>query len=175
MANISKAIERNFINSVLPTFGNQRATVGPVWDEGQKMFIVDEYEAESGNRYYRGVRFCDRMVMVEYVGLYHNWTYIDGIELYIFDGSKLNLAQKRTYNKVFRDEDTVRRESKSMLRQYLSGIAKSQNHSINDASIDGIVDQTIADCYKSFLDDDYNVRLNQQVLPQIKKLEMRLS
>lgn len=175
MANISKAIERNFIDSVLPTFGNQRATVGPVWDEGQKMFIVDEYESAAGNRYYRGVRFCDRMVMVEYVGLYHNWTYIDGIELYIFDGSKLNLVQKRTYNKRFRDNDDVRSETKSMLRQYLSGIAKSQNHNIDAASIDDVVNKTIDGCYKSFLDADYNVRLNQQVLPQIKRLEMCIS
>lgn len=174
MANLTKAIERNFIDSVLPTFGNQRASVGPVWNEGQKMFIVDEYVADSGNRYYCGVRFCDRLVVVEHVGMFQNWTYIDGIELYIFDGKRLNLVQKRTYNKVFRNDDNVRYETKCMLREYLSGIAKSQNHNLDADSIDGIVNKTVEDCYKSFLDDDYNVRLNQQVLPQIKKPMMRL-
>ena len=78
MASLTKAINKDLFDSILPTFGNQRVHI-PVWDEGQKMFLCEEYESASGNRYYKGVRFCDRIVVVEKVGLYHNWTYIDGI------------------------------------------------------------------------------------------------
>ena len=46
------------------------------------MFFCEEYESGNGHRYYKGVRFCDRIVIVEKVGLYHTWTYIDGIEVY---------------------------------------------------------------------------------------------
>ena len=94
MASLTKAINKDLFDSILPTFGNQRVHI-PVWDEGQKMFLCEEYESASGNRYYKGVRFCDRIVVVEKVGLYHNWTYIDGIEVYAFNGTRLELVQKR--------------------------------------------------------------------------------
>ena len=92
MATLTKAISKNLFDSILPTFGSPRVHV-PAWDNGQKMFICDEYESASGNRYYRGIRFCDRVVIVEKVGLYHNWTYIDGIELYAFNGKRVELIQ----------------------------------------------------------------------------------
>ena len=91
MASLTKTINKDLFDSILPTFGNQRFHI-PVWDEGQKMFLCEEYESASGNRYYKGVRFCDRIVVVEKVGLYHNWTYIDGIEVYAFNGTRLELV-----------------------------------------------------------------------------------
>lgn len=57
MASLTKAINKDLFDSILPTFGNQRVHI-PVWDEGQKMFLCEEYESASGNRYYKGVRFC---------------------------------------------------------------------------------------------------------------------
>ena len=60
------------------------------------MFLCEEYESASGNRYYKGVRFCDRIVVVEKVGLYHNWTYIDGIEVTPSTVHALNLFRRET-------------------------------------------------------------------------------
>ena len=118
MATLTKAISKNLFDSILPTFGSPRVHV-PAWDNGQKMFICDEYESETGNYYYRGIRFCDRIVIVEKVGLYHNWTYIDGIELYAFNGRKLELIQKKDYEKQFRKEEFVKKESEEMVKNYL--------------------------------------------------------
>lgn len=96
MANLQKAINQNFLDSVLPAYGNARKVKINGYDNSQKMFIIDEYESASGHRYYRGVRFCDRVVFAETVGMYHNWTYIDSLELYAFNGEKLVLIQKKT-------------------------------------------------------------------------------
>ena len=85
MASLTKAINKDLFDKILPTFGNPRVHV-PIWDEGQKMFLCEEYDSGNGHRYYKGVRFCDRIVIVEKVGLYHTWTYIDGIEVYAFNG-----------------------------------------------------------------------------------------
>ena len=72
IANISNSL----FDSILPTFGNTGNNL-PVWNEGQKMFISSEYESAAGNRYYKGIRFCEQLAIVETVGLYHTWTYID--------------------------------------------------------------------------------------------------
>lgn len=166
MANLTKAISKNLFDSILPTFGSPRVHV-PAWDNGQKMFICNEYESANGNRYYRGIRFCDRIAIVEKVGLYHNWTYIDGIELYVFNGKKLKLVQKRDYDKVHRNEGFIRRESENMVKDYLFGILKIQHSLIPSEEIEAQAKKLIEGCYKSFLDSDFNIRLTQ-ILPAIK-------
>lgn len=168
MATLTKNINKNLFDSILPTFGNPRVHI-PVWDNGQKMFICDEYESANGNRYYRGIRFCDRVVIVEKVGQFHNWTYIDGIELYAFNGKKHELIQKRDYEKKFRNEAFVRYESENMVKDYLSGILKAQRNSVPVEEIELQSKKLIDGCYKSFLDSDYNTRLTQ-ILPEIEKL-----
>lgn len=167
MATLEKAISKNLFDNVLPTFGSPRIHV-PAWDNSQKMFICDEYESANGHRYYRGIRFCDRVVIVEKVGLYHNWTYIDGIELYAFNGKKLELIQKRDYEKVFRKEEFIRSESEAMVRDYLSGILKAQRTSISAEELGSQAKSLIEGCYKSFLDSDFNTRLTQ-ILPAIEQ------
>lgn len=167
MATLTKAISKNLLDSVLPTFGSPRVHV-PAWDNSQKMFICDEYESANGNRYYRGIRFCNRVVIVEKVGLYHNWTYIDGIELYAFNGNKLELIQKQDYDKVFRKEEFIRAESERMVKDYLQGILKAQRASIPSTQLEKNAKELIDGCYKSFLDRDFNTRLTQ-ILPEIEQ------
>ena len=167
MATLTRAINKNLFDSILPTFGNPRVQI-PVWDNSQKMFICDEYESGNGNHYYRGIRFCDRIVILEKVGLYHSWTYIDGIELYAFNGQKMELIQKRDYDKVFRDEDFIRQESEQMVKDYLTGVMKTQRVCIPAEEIATQASELISGCYKSFLDPDFNTRLTQ-ILPRLEQ------
>ena len=167
MATLTKSINKNLFDSILPTFGSPRVHI-PVWDEGQKMFIYNEYESESGHRYYLGIRFCDRIVIVEKVGLYHNWTYIDGIELYAFNGQRMELIQKRDYEKEFRNEAFIRQESEQMVKDYLTGVMKTQRISIPAEQISAQASDLVNGCYKSFLDRDFNTRLTQ-ILPKLEQ------
>ena len=167
MATLTKAINKSLFDSILPSFGSPRVHI-PVWDEGQKMFICNEYESGNGHRYYLGIRFCDRIVIVEKVGLYHSWTYIDGIELYAFNGQKMELIQKRDYNKVFRNEDFIRQESEQMVKDYLMGVMKTQRICIPAEQITVQAQELIGGCYKSFLDPDFNTRLTQ-ILPKLEQ------
>ncbi len=166
MATFTRAINKDLFDRILPTFGNPRVQV-PVWDEGQKMFLCDEYESGSGHRYYKGVRFCDRIVIVEKVGLYHTITYIDGLEVYAFNGTRLELVQKRDYDKVIRREEFIRQESEAMVRNYFDAVLKAQRTSIPKDHLESKTKEIIDGCYKSFLDSDFNTRLTQ-ILPIIK-------
>ena len=167
MATLTKAINKNLFDSILPSFGNPRVHI-PVWDDSQKMFICDEFESGSGHRYYRGIRFCDRIVILEKVGLYHSWTYIDSIELYAFNGQKMELIQKRDYDKVFRNEEFIRQESEQMVKDYLTGVMKTQRICIPAEQIAAQATELINGCYKSFLEPDFNTRLTQ-ILPRLEQ------
>ena len=132
------------------------------------MFICEEHENIKGNRYYCGVRFCDRIAIVEKVGLYHNWTYIDAIELYAFNGQRMELIQKRDYEKVFRNEAFVRQESEQMVKDFLTGVMKTQRVCLPAEQIVEQAKTLVNECYKSFLDPDFNTRLTQ-ILPKLEQ------
>ena len=167
MANINNAINKNLLDSILPTFGNPRVKV-PVWDNGQRMFICDEHESDRGNYYYSGIRFCDRLVIREKVGLFHNWTYIDGLELYAFNGTKMELVQKRYYDKVFRNEEFIRQQSLEMVKDFFSAVLKAQGLPIDPDAVEARAMEIVEGCYKSFLDPDFNIRLTQ-ILPALNQ------
>ncbi len=166
MASIEKALNKSFFESILPEYGHPRVKI-PTWNEGQKMFICDEYVSASGNRYYRGIRFSNNVVVVETIGLYHSWTYIDSIELYAFNGEKLELVQKEQYDKKFRNEEFVRSETERLLKAYLQGVAKLQNNNEALLQIEEYAQKIMDGCYKSILDDDYNLCLTK-IIPQIE-------
>lgn len=165
MATLTKAITNDLFDQILPTFGNPRVHI-PRWDEGQKMFICDEFESQSGKHYYKGIRFCERLVIVEKVGLFHNWTYIDGLELYAFNGSQLELVQKRDYEKTFREEAFIRSESENMVRCYFQGALKVHGGSVDQEHLTAQAKTIVDNCYKSFLDNDFNLKLTQ-IVPRI--------
>lgn len=95
----SKA-DKNFFASILPQFGTEMNAM-PIWDASQRLFIVNQYESASGHHYYRGVRFCQNLLIMECVGLYYNWTYLDSLSLFAFDGTNLSLYRKKTTRTIF--------------------------------------------------------------------------
>lgn len=116
MANIS-INTTSFIDGILPVYGNPRCNI-PVWNEGEKMFISDEYQSDKGNWYYKGLRFSDRLAIVEKVGLFHNWKYIDEIEVYTFNQKSRTLIGSHKFEKTFYDKDLIQNKAKEMVSLY---------------------------------------------------------
>jgi hypothetical protein len=111
-----------FIDRILPTFGNQRENI-PIYDSTQKMFLSNTYTSESGNMYYKGLRFSERLVMLEHIGLYKSWTYIDEIEIYAFDGNQMNVIAKKKFEKLFYNAEAIKNEVIELTFEYF----KNQN------------------------------------------------
>lgn len=161
MAQISN-ISNSLFDSILPTFGNTGNNL-PVWNEGQKMFISSEYESAAGNRYYRGIRFCEQIAIVETVGLYHTWTYIDGIEIYRFEGRKPKLIGKKQFEKVFYNTDFIKEQTEQMVKEYLQGQIKLQGSFVPALSIENEAKSVVERSYMSFLSDDFGVNMKEMI------------
>lgn len=168
MASLEKALTNDLFNNLLPSFGDTRKAV-PVWDENQKMFLVGNYESASGHYYYEGIRFCDRIVIKEKVGLYHTWTYIDSIEVYAFNGTRLELVQKCDYDRTFRNEEFVRSEVERMVCDFIKGCLKAQGQSADNEQIHSEAKKIVDGSFTSFLSPDFNRTLTR-ILPQLKAL-----
>lgn len=168
MAKLTQAITKDFLDDILPAYGTPARQCRPVWDSSQRMFIFDDYESERGNYSYRGIRFCDRIAVVEKVGMYHSWTYINGLELYAFNGRRLQLIQKKDFDKEFRNADKIRETTEMMVVDYLKGMLKASRIAISDTKVKeqakGIVDL----CYRDFNDGGYPPQL-MQIIPAIEQ------
>lgn len=166
MATFEKALTKDLFENLLPKFGTQRKQM-PIWDEGQKMFIIGNYESERGNMYYEGMRFCENIVIKEKVGLYHTWTYIDSLEIYAFNGTRLELVQKRDYDKTFRSEEFIRSEASQMICDFITGYLKAQGIKMDPEQISTEAQRYVDGSFKSFLDPDFNKQLTR-ILPQLE-------
>lgn len=155
-------VANTLFDSILPTYGNAGNNL-PVWNEGQKMFISSEYESTSGNRYYKGLRFCEQLAIVETVGLYHTWTYIDGVEIYAFNGNKPKLVGKRQYEKRFYNTTEIKADVEQMVQEYLHGQLKIQNVNIPAIRIEEEAKSVVERSYKSFLSEDYSTHMQNMI------------
>lgn len=165
MANIS-INTTSFIDGILPVYGNPRCNI-PVWNEGEKMFINDEYQSAKGNWYYKGLRFSDRLAIVEKVGLFHSFKYIDEIEVYTFNEKSRTLIGSHKFEKTFYDKDLIQNKAKEMVSDYIASQMKLQNLPVRRDSIVSEVDKIVGATYVSLLSDDYNINL-QNLLPVLQ-------
>lgn len=155
-------ISNSLFDSILPSFGSAGNNL-PVWNEGQKMFISSEYESAAGNRYYKGLRFCEQLAIIEIVGLYHTWTYIDGIEIYAFDGKKPKLVGKRQYDKTFYKLEFIKEQTEQLVADYIHGQIKIQDVSVPILRVKEEAKTIVGRCYTSFLSDEFNLRLRDMI------------
>ena len=124
----------SFLDKILPTFGNSRENI-PVYSDSQKMFMSSHYTSASGNMYFKGLRFTDRLVMVEKVGLYKNFSYIDSIEVYAFDGESKVLIGKMDYEKVFYNAERIKEDTAAIIENYLEDSARITGVQLDDMRI----------------------------------------
>lgn len=150
MAHIS-GVGNNLLDSILPTYRNPRVKT-PIWDESQHMFITDQYTSAAGNTYYLGVRFSDRFVTILHIGLYHNWTYINEVEIYAFDGCERKLVGKTSIDQYY-SEELVRSTTEKLLRDYLESQMRLNGSSVNQEQLTCQVKDLVDKSYLSLLND----------------------
>ena len=170
------AITRNpehVIQEMFPAFGQPRVSRLPIWNESQKMFIANDYVSAAGHRYYQGVHIGEQIVIVENIGDYYNFTYLDGIAIFGYDGNQLKLLQKKDYQKTFYSEALVRAECSLLLEQTLSAQYKMKGMTPNPNEIQVISREFVDTCYNSILQIVGPVHMERivPILDQVKPKE----
>ena len=166
MASFEKALSKDFFNTLLPSFGTPKKPT-PIWDSGQKMFLINNYETVGGNYTYEGIRFCENVLIKEKVGQYHTWTYLNTIELYAFNGNKLEMVQKKDFDKAHRQSVDIPQECEELIFNYLASGVKLMGINTSDEIMRKEAKRLVEGCFKDFLDDDYNPRL-MRILPLLE-------
>lgn len=165
-------MQDNILDSILPTIGHSRPAGLPIWDSDQQMFLYDEYESDAGNRSHKGVRVTDRFMTVEYIGKYHTHTYINAIELYVYDGKELKLAGKREYNKRHYQKEEIRLEFEDMVASFLKTQAMLLKRPMSDNQLKTQAKRLVDSSYYNLTADNV-AHLLELAKPQLKASSVR--
>lgn len=161
------------LDAILPIVGACRPKGLPIWDPDRQMFLLDEHESKSGHRSYKGVRVTDRFMTVEYVSNYYTCTYINAIELYVYDGKELKLAGKKEFDKCFYNRQEIRSEHESLMAKFLQAQVRMLNRSMDAATILQTAKEQISNSYMEMSEANvaHMMKLAVPMLPQSKYLD----
>lgn len=144
------------INDLLPSYGN-RADSNIIWMEEMKLFKVNEYRSAAGHRYFTGLRFSDQLIVAVKYAEWHQWTYINDLEIFTFDGKTPILLDKKSFKKEFYKEDMIREQVKIMVSNALQSKAKMVGKDFNETELESQIENVVNDTYRSFLKGEYPV------------------
>jgi hypothetical protein len=160
MANLTK-IQSQDILSLFPTYGTQPTSpMLPIWNEDDKIFMTTRFQSKAGHYYYAGLRFSSQLAIVEKVSLWNTWKYIDTVEVYMFNGKERQLIGSKKFNKEFYHLDVIKEAVYNLVGDFVQSQSKLAGKEINVQVVKQTVQDMVERCYKSFLDDDYAIQLN---------------
>lgn len=161
---------KEFFNAILPPFGTcvPEQFKKPRWVPGMKYWLTNEYlKEDSGNFYFEGVRLTGNLIIKEKDAIWKTWTFLDELEIWAFDGTKLTLVNKKKYEKTFQKEELVRSELAMMLSDYVYSQAKLYGQLVSPEEVEARCKEYIDLAYKDFLDSDYEIMF-KKVLPMLE-------
>lgn len=107
-------LSQNVINSLPALSGS------PVhYDRSEEMFITTSWISSYGYRYFKGILVSDRIVIIMALSDGEIRRFIDTIHVYRFNGNRCQLIGSKSYPKSYYSREFVKRESASVLSDFL--------------------------------------------------------
>lgn len=132
--NLPKNTMDNVISKILPVYGTKGLDV-PSFDRDKHMYLVDQYQYDSGNRTLTYVAISDNVIAELVLGHYHGWEYMNKLRILTPDGTKIKVAVTKEWEQCTRvDFRKIRSAVADGLMEYISsnpaakGISKDSIH-----------------------------------------------
>lgn len=96
------------IEQMFPRFGEKALDI-PFWDEGKGMYLVDQYQAASGNRSLTYVGVSDHLLLEMTLGHFHSWEFVNKVRAMVYDGEEFRIICSHDWEQSthFRKEDVL--------------------------------------------------------------------
>lgn len=128
----NKTVE-NVVSRILPTFGTKGLNV-PTFDKDKHMYLVDQYQYDSGNRTLTYAAVSDNVIAEVVLGHFHGWEYMNRLRILTPDGSKIKVAITKEWD----------RSTKADLREICTAVAEGLSEYISsNPAAQGINKDTI--------------------------------
>ncbi len=123
------------VERALPALSGASVTYNPE----KNVYLTLGYTSAAGNTYFKAVRFSDRLAVHYDIGEGYAYTFLNGITLFAWDGSKAVIIGKKMWggcgNWVCFSERFAMEQTILMLKNYLEGQAKAIGQSVSDQQL----------------------------------------
>ena len=123
------------VERALPALSGASVTYNPE----KNVYLTLGYTSAAGNTYFKAVRFSDRLAVHYDIGEGYAYTFLNGITLFAWDGSKAVIIGTKMWggcgNWVCFSERFAMEQTILMLKNYLEGQAKAIGQSVSDQQL----------------------------------------
>ena len=118
----------------LPALSGEQVT----YNAAKNVFLSQGYTSAAGNMYYKAIRRSNRLVVYYDLGQGYIHTFLNGIKLFAFDGTKATLIAQRNWGgcdyRIF-NEQFAKEQSILMLKGFLEGQLRLQGACVSDQEL----------------------------------------
>lgn len=118
----------------LPALSGEQVT----YNAAKNVFLSQGYTSAAGNMYYKAIRLSNRLVVYYDLGQGYIHTFLNGIKLFAFDGTKATLIAQRNWGgcdyRIF-NEQFAKEQSILMLKGFLEGQLRLQGTHVSDQEL----------------------------------------
>ena len=105
---------------ILPEYGSKGLDV-PTSDRDKHMYLVDQYQYESGNRTLTYAAISDRVIVEVVLGQFHGWEYMNKLRILTPDGTSIKVIATKEWEQSSRaDFNRIREAVADGLVGYIS-------------------------------------------------------
>lgn len=97
----------------------------------KNIFFTNGYTSLAGNTYYQGIRLSNRIVVKLDLGEGYLYTFLNGVQVYGFNGCNTRLIGSRSYNGYIYSDSNAKQEAAEIVCDYLMAQSKMLGASIN--------------------------------------------
>lgn len=136
------------------------------YNQAANMFLTPGYMSLAGNVYQQGVRLSRRMAVKFSIGHGYYHTFLNGIQVYMWDGGKPKMVAHRCYSNFWWSESEAQRELKSVVKSYLLNESKLLGvHGISEADFNRLSDDLVGETRQT------TALIGSQIIPNTLCLE----
>ena len=144
--NTTSMVMMRLANAALPALSGNTVTYNPE----KNVYLTLGYTSTAGNTYFKAVRCSDRLAVHFDIGEGYAYTFLNGITLFAWDGTRANIIGRRTWGGcdwVCFSEHFAMEQTVQMLKNYLEGQAKVIGQPVSDQQLQTFSRQMVEEVY----------------------------
>lgn len=131
------------VESALPALSGSNVT----YNAQNHIFLTNGYTSAVGNTYYQGIRLSDRIIISYNIGEGYAYTFLNGVNVYGFNGREKRLIGSRSYYCQCFSERYAKKEAMQIVMDYMKGQAKMLGASVDAHQLEQFSERLVEDTY----------------------------
>ncbi|MGL5980124.1 MAG: hypothetical protein ACRCZY_04455 [Phocaeicola sp.] len=144
-AKIMNVTVRNQLNVLIEHALPALAANGVTYNENKNIFLTNGYTSQAGNTYFQGIRLSNRLIISYNIGQGYCHSFLNGITIYGYDGSKKRLISSRSFNCRIFNEAFATDQCKEIVSEYIKSQVKLTGSSITSKQLEDFSNALIAE------------------------------